>query len=77
MEDLADIRETTKRRKKQRGVFHSWSFYQLRKFIEYKAQAKGIPILLIKRWFVYLLFLTFYLLSVVFFSFKIILLYHR
>jgi len=47
MEDLTDIRETTKRRKKQRGVFHSWSFYQLRKFIEYKAQAKGIPILLI------------------------------
>lgn len=47
LEDLTNIRETTNPRKEQRGVFHNWSFYQLRKFIEYKAQAKGTPVLFV------------------------------
>jgi len=48
MEDLTNIRERVKQRKEQRGIFHSWAFYQLRQFIEYKAEAKGIPVLLIE-----------------------------
>jgi len=47
MENLTNIRETAKQRKKQRGKFHNWGFYQLRQFIEYKAEARGIPVLFI------------------------------
>lgn len=47
LEDLTDIRETAKQRRKQRGRFHNWGFCQLRQFIEYKAEAKGIPVLLV------------------------------
>lgn len=47
MEDLTNIRQTAGQRQRQRGVFHSWSFRQIRDFIGYKAEAKGIPIVLV------------------------------
>lgn len=48
LEDLTNIRKTARQRKKQRGIFHRWAFYQLRQFISYKAQRKGIPIVLVE-----------------------------
>jgi len=42
IEDLTDIREGCKHRKKQRGRFHRWSFAQLGAFLVYKAERKGI-----------------------------------
>ncbi|MCW3053539.1 MAG: ISSoc1, transposase [Chthonomonadales bacterium] len=42
IEDLTDIREGCKHRKKQRGLFHRWSFAQLASFLTYKAERKGI-----------------------------------
>lgn len=47
LEDLTNIRKRTRHRKKQRGTFHRWAFYQLRSFITYKTQQKGIPIILV------------------------------
>jgi len=47
LEDLKNIRKTAKQRKKQRGTFHCWAFFQLRKFISYKAQMIGIPIIMV------------------------------
>jgi len=44
IEDLTYIRERTKVRKSQRRRHHSWSFAQLRSFIEYKAKLAGIPL---------------------------------
>ena len=38
IEDLKYIRERCKQRKEQRGEFHSWSFYQLEQFLNYKAE---------------------------------------
>ncbi len=43
LEDLKGIREAPVRRK-QRGKHSNWSFFQLRSFIEYKAQRAGIPV---------------------------------
>ncbi len=45
MEDLQNIRERIKAGKKMRSRLHRWSFDQLRKFIEYKAEARGIRVL--------------------------------
>ena len=45
LEDLKGIRSRIKARRAQRGVLHSWSFAQLRGFIEYKAKLKGVPVL--------------------------------
>ncbi|MDR6226803.1 transposase [Desmospora profundinema] len=47
MEDLTDIRNRTKSRKKcekkdQGRNLHSWAFYQLKEFIRYKAEMAGI-----------------------------------
>ncbi|WP_408006920.1 RNA-guided endonuclease TnpB family protein [Pseudalkalibacillus sp. A8] len=43
MEDLTDIRNTTKSKKNDQGrSLHSWSFYQLKEFIKYKAEMIGI-----------------------------------
>lgn len=44
IEDLTGIRERTNKRirRSQRGLHNSWSFYQLRTFLEYKAARAGI-----------------------------------
>jgi IS605 OrfB family transposase len=44
LENLSDIRARITVRKSQRASLHSWSFYQLRSFIEYKAQRAGVPV---------------------------------
>lgn len=44
VEDLTHIRERVTARRSQRATLHSWSFAQLRSFIEYKAQLNGVPL---------------------------------
>jgi len=43
-ENLEGIRDRTnpRLRKSQRGLHNSWAFYQLRQFVEYKAQCAGV-----------------------------------
>lgn len=49
IEDLKNIRKTSKRRnKKFRTKLGRWSFYDLRKKIEYKAHLKGIPVIAVR-----------------------------
>jgi putative transposase len=47
LEKLTHIRKRTTVRKEQRNQRLSWSFAQLRSFIEYKAADKGIPLLVV------------------------------
>ena len=47
LEDLKGIRKSVTVRRTQRSRIHSWAFYQLRSFIEYKAAIVGIPVVLI------------------------------
>jgi putative transposase len=47
LEDLGGIRERTTVRRPQRRRHLSWSFRQLRSFVEYKAAAKGVPVILV------------------------------
>lgn len=47
LEDLEGIRERTVVRRSQRRQHHSWSFRQLRFFIEYKAALIGVPVTLV------------------------------
>jgi putative transposase len=47
LEDLKGIRQRTKVRKTERYRQQSWSFFQLRSFIAYKAQDAGVPVILI------------------------------
>lgn len=47
LEDLTGIRERTTVRKSERAKRHSWSFYQLRMFIAYKALLAGVPVVLV------------------------------
>lgn len=47
LEDLTGIRERTRARKAQRYRQHSWSFYQLREFIAYKAVDAGVPVVFV------------------------------
>lgn len=47
IEDLTHIREKTRVRKAQRRKHHSWSFAQLRFFLEYKAILAGVPLVVI------------------------------
>ena len=49
MEDLTGCRERTihKRRRNERREHSSWSYYQLESFIRYKAEAKGIAVVLV------------------------------
>lgn len=44
LEKLQYIRKTTKSRKSFKYALNSWSFYQLQKFIEYKALLAGVPV---------------------------------
>jgi putative transposase len=44
VEELTGIRERTKVRKAQRYGQQSWSFHQLRSFLEYKAIDAGVPL---------------------------------
>ena len=44
LEDLTYIRERVTARRGQRAILHSWAFYQLRRFITYKAQRAGVPV---------------------------------
>jgi putative transposase len=47
LEDLKGIRERVTVRKADRRQHHSWSFYDLRQKIVYKAERVGIPVLLV------------------------------
>lgn len=47
LEDLKGIRSRVTVRKPQRRSHHSWAFYQLRTFIEYKARLAGVPVVLV------------------------------
>ena len=47
LEDLKGIRRSVTVRRTQRSRLHSWAFYQLRSFIEYKAAITGIPVFLV------------------------------
>jgi IS605 OrfB family transposase len=44
LEDLQGIRGRVRLRRSQRDSLHSWSFHQLRTFIEYKARLLGVPV---------------------------------
>jgi IS605 OrfB family transposase len=44
LEDLGGIRDRITARKPQRATLHSWSFAQLRRFIEYKAKLNGVSV---------------------------------
>lgn len=43
VEDLKGIRDRVKLRKRQRDDLHSWAFYQLHTFLEYKTKLVGVP----------------------------------
>jgi len=47
LENLSGIRGTKKQCKSFRYSLHSWSFYQLRSFVEYKAKLLGVPVVTI------------------------------
>jgi len=47
LEDLKGIRKSITVRKAQRSRLHSWAFYQLRSFIEYKAILAGVPVIFV------------------------------
>jgi putative transposase len=47
LENLSGIRDRITVRKAQRADRHSWSFYQLRSFIAYKAALVGVPVVLV------------------------------
>jgi len=47
LEDLTGIRGRITVDKPQRRIQHSWSFRQLRNFIEYKAKLAGVPVRLV------------------------------
>lgn len=47
LEDLRGIRERVTVRRSQRATLHSWSFFQLRSFVTYKAKRAGVPVFLV------------------------------
>ena len=47
IENLDGIRMRTTVRKGNRYIHNSWSFHQIRSFIEYKAREAGIPVIAI------------------------------
>lgn len=44
LEQLANIRQTTRTSRKNEKNLHTWSFYRLSQFIEYKATLEGIKV---------------------------------
>jgi putative transposase len=44
LEDLKQIRQTARCRKRQRYFLNSWSFHQLSMMVEYKSKKLGVPI---------------------------------
>jgi len=44
LEDLTDIRKTAKLKKPFKYALNSWSFYQLKQMIEYKAKLQGVKV---------------------------------
>ena len=44
LEQLQNIRSTTRTSRKNNPSLHNWSFYRLAKFIEYKAKLAGISV---------------------------------
>lgn len=44
LEQLQNIRSTTRKSRKNNPNLHTWSFYRLSQFIEYKAQKAGIQV---------------------------------
>ena len=47
LEELTGIRARTTVRKKQRATHHSWGFHQPARFIDYKAERAGVPVVYI------------------------------
>jgi putative transposase len=47
LENLTGIRQRVTVKRSQRNQHHSWSFYDLRQKIEYKATRQGIPVVLV------------------------------
>ena len=47
LEDLSGIRQRVTVRRRQRATLHSWAFFQLRSFVEYKARRAGVPVVLV------------------------------
>jgi putative transposase len=47
LEELKGIRTRIRARKPQRATLHSWSFHQLRSFIEYKAKMAGVRVIFV------------------------------
>jgi IS605 OrfB family transposase len=47
LEDLGNIRSRKTVNKAPRRDLHSWGFFQLRSFIEYKAKLAGVPVFLV------------------------------
>jgi putative transposase len=47
LEDLMGIRSRVRARKPQRATLHSWSFHQLREFLEYKAKRAGVRVVFV------------------------------
>jgi IS605 OrfB family transposase len=47
VEDLSGIRDRVTVRKAQRSTLHSWSFFQLRAFLSYKATLSGVALVVV------------------------------
>ncbi len=45
VENLSGIRQRVTARRDQRATLHSWSFFQLRTFLEYKARLAGVTVI--------------------------------
>lgn len=48
MERLKGIRKSRRRGRKFNGTLHSWPFFQLQNFLEYKARLRGIPLVFVE-----------------------------
>ena len=48
LERLANIRSTTRTSRKNNPSLHTWSFYRLAQYIEYKARFAGVKVEYVK-----------------------------